>query len=136
MDSEKRSSLRYLAEMGAAVALEVATVLLRTPLLDVAGRGVLARSIILLLPIVPLWLMLLAVIRHYLRIDEYERLKLLQNFSLCFGIAACIFTSYPFAADAFALGRMDIGWAWPIMALCWLAASFFSRLGTPSPASC
>ena len=128
MDSEQRSGLRYIAEMAVAAALEVGVVLARKPFLATHHDGSVLRDIVLILPVFPIWLMLVAVIRHYLRIDEYQRLKLLQIVSLCAGIAVCIYTSYPFVADVFRLKPLDIAYAWPIMAVCWIAATLLSKL--------
>jgi hypothetical protein len=71
-----------------------------------------------LLPIVPVWLILAAVWRYYLRIDEYEQKRLLETLAISFGIGACVVVTYAFAMDAGA-PKVDFGWAWPALAVCW-----------------
>jgi predicted membrane protein len=135
MEIEKKTGLRYTVELGAAAALYVLVVLGRKYLLHEAPTGPL-RTLILVSPVVPIWLMFWTILRHYNRIDEYMRLQLLQIIAFCAGISAGIYTSYPFVADAFALPPLDIGWAWPIMAVCWVAATVVVQWRTRRSLSC
>lgn len=131
MDRDKSNGLRYVAELGSAALLYVGVVFARRHLLhDVDGD--VPRMLVMASPVVPIWLMFWTILRHYQRIDEYMRLQLLQIVGLCSGIAAGIYTSYPFIADAFRLPPLDIAWAWPIMGLCWLLATLVARLRQPA----
>ena len=131
MDREKSAGLRYVAELGSASLLYIGVVYARKHLLH-APDGTVWNVLVMLSPLVPIWLMFWTILRHYQRIDEYLKLQLLQIVALCAGIAAAIYTSYPFAADAFRLPPLDISWAWPIMALCWLVATFLARMRSPA----
>jgi hypothetical protein len=93
MDHEARTGLRFALEMAGAVALLAGAAWLRH--VPVSDRGL---SVMLqLLPIVPVWLILLACLRHYVRIDEFQRLRFLQAIALSSGITLCLSWSYPFA---------------------------------------
>ena len=119
MTSYSKASRLYLLEMGAVAALYVGAMFVRQPLLDRIGEtGPLAQAV-MLLPALPIWGMFAAVVRFYRRVDEYQRLELLQSVSIAAGVSACLFCSYPFAADAFGLKPLSLLYAWPILAMAW-----------------
>ncbi len=113
----KNAGRTYLIEFSAIMALYVLAILVRPWLLDHAASADLALAA-KLLPIVPVWLMLVAVWRHYLRIDEFERLKFLETVAISFGVGACAIVSYAFLEDA-GLPQLAITWAWPTLAASW-----------------
>jgi hypothetical protein len=77
------------------------------------------QSAVRLAPIVPLWLVFWAVVRHYQRIDEYQKVVLVRVVAFCAGIMAVVTSSYSFAMDAFHLPQVSIEYAWPVLAVCW-----------------
>ena len=79
------------------------------------------------LPIVPIWLMLIVIVRFYHRVDELEKKKLLENVAIAAGVMACLVTSYALLEDA-GLPRLAITWAWPTLAVCWGVATGISAL--------
>jgi hypothetical protein len=127
MKTQKRLNLRYLVEMGSAAALCAAATFARKPLLALTGDSGPLYAAVMLLPVVPIWLMLGAIVRHYQRIDEYQRFQLLRTVSLSAGIALCLGASYAFAARAFVLPPLTVDWTWMIMAACWFAATLLTR---------
>ncbi len=133
MDREKSTGLRYVTELGAAALLYIGAVFVRKHMLGADGTWNMA---VMLLPVLPIWLMFWTILRHYNRIDEYMRLQLLQIIGFCAGISAGIYTSYPFVADAFRLPPLDISFAWPIMALCWVIATFVVQFRNRRSLSC
>jgi hypothetical protein len=76
------------------------------------------------LPVLPIWLTFLAVWRYYRRIDEFERLKLLQAVSIAFGIGSCLIVTYSFLADV-GMPELAITWAWPTLACSWALTTAF-----------
>ncbi|HXC54293.1 MAG TPA: hypothetical protein VNU97_03280 [Rhizomicrobium sp.] len=101
MDAEHRTGLQFFAEaLGAVVLLALTTIFARRVHLP---PGTAPYVLVQLAPIVPVWLMLLAMLRHYLRIDELQRLQFLQAMALTAGILAGIAWSYPAVQRAFAL---------------------------------
>ena len=125
-DLEARTGLRFFAEaFGALFLLFAATFFLREPWLRLPP-GSLLHTLATLAPIVPVWLILLASVRHYLRIDEYQRLIFLQIVSLSTGILFCIHWSYPAAQKAFSLPPLP-GLEWPFAAVVLLVSAWLSR---------
>jgi len=113
----KNAGRSYLIEFCLVLGLYVLAVLLRPWLIEHApdDTWVIAAKLV---PIIPIWLMLLAVWRHYLRIDEFERLKFLETVAIAFGIGSCAIVSYAFLEDA-GLPQLAITWAWPTLAASW-----------------
>ena len=113
----KNAGRSYLIEFCLVLGLYVLAVLARPWLIEHApdDTWVIAAKLV---PIIPIWLMLVAVWRHYLRIDEFERLKFLETVAIAFGIGSCAIVSYAFLEDA-GLPQLAITWAWPTLAASW-----------------
>jgi heme/copper-type cytochrome/quinol oxidase subunit 4 len=126
MTQVKYASRAYLVEFALVVTLYVIAVTAR-PYLAGLSRDANVHFAVMALPIVPIWLTLIVVVRHYLRIDERERLKLLENVSIAAGVMACLVTSYSALEDA-GLPKLAITWAWPTFAACWGLATGISSL--------
>ena len=93
LDQDARFGIRFALEMAGAVALLAATRYLgRLPVSDPMLSLTLK-----LLPIGPIWLILAVGIRHYFRIDEFQRLRFLQAMALSGGITICLFWTYAIA---------------------------------------
>jgi hypothetical protein len=108
---DARANLRYAAEMFSAAALFAATTI-------VARKVALPHdtplyTAIQLAPIVPVWLILWTMVRHYLRIDELQRLQFLQAISLTAGVMIGIAWSWPALQRAFAL-KSPLGGMWEV----------------------
>ena len=110
----------YIVEFSVTTALYVGANLLRNQFAhETAGPAAFALAA---LPVIPVWLMFLAVVRHYRRIDEMAKITLLKNIALSTGIAACVIVSYALLADA-GLPKLSITWAWPTLAVSWAIAT-------------
>jgi hypothetical protein len=107
----------YLLEFGLAIALYSGAVVLRhfAPALHLTGT---LATVANYLPVVPVWLMFAAVWRHYLRIDEFDRKRLLETLAVAFGFGSCLITSYSLLTDV-GLPPLAITWAWPTLAASW-----------------
>ena len=126
--SYKQASRLYLFEMGAVAALYVGAVFVRQPILNHIGETGPAAQAVMLLPALPIWGMLLAVWRFYRRVDEYQRMELMQSVSIAAGVSACLFCSSPFVSDAFGLKPLSLMYAWPILAISWGLTSAIIRV--------
>jgi hypothetical protein len=113
----KFASRAYLIELSTVMGFYVAAIVARTWLLAHTADPMLGQAI-KLMPVLPIWLCFLAVLRHYRRIDEYERLQLLKTLAIAFGITSCTLVSYSFGTDA-GLPPLAITWAWPTLAVSW-----------------
>ena len=74
MTQVKYASRTYLLEFGVVMTLYVVTILARSWLAGLSSDAN-VRFAAIALPIIPIWLTLIVVVRHYLRIDERERLR-------------------------------------------------------------
>ncbi len=134
MDLEQRTGLRFALEMGGAVLLLAGTVFLRDRLQPLTSDPLL-HAALGLAPIVPVWLMLLASVRHYFRIDEFQRLRFLQIVALSTGILFCLHWSWPFAHKVFGLPELPDIASLPFSAIFVLVSAWFSRHhAAPHPA--
>lgn len=125
MASVKTAGRNYTIELFVLMALYVGLLYVRPVLLHAFDNQAL-QTAVKLLPILPLWLVFLAVIRFYRRIDEYAQRQLLLVLSISFGITACMVTSYSFLMDI-GFPPLSLYWAWPLMAVCWaLTQAVFS----------
>ncbi len=113
----KYAGRNYLIEFCAVMALYVGAIAVRPWLIAHTESAGLALAI-KLLPIVPIWLLLGVVWRHYRRIDEFEQHKFLVTLAVSFGIGSCVIMSYSFLMDA-GLPALAITWAWPTLATTW-----------------
>ena len=118
MTNQRQINTRYAMEFGVAMTLFVAVMLSRPWLLTLNGSDS-WQSAVRLAPIVPLWLVFWAVVRHYQRIDEYQKVVLVRVVAFCAGIMAVVTSSYSFLMDAFHLPQVSIEYAWPVLAVCW-----------------
>ena len=117
----KTAGRSYILEICIVTALYVGAILIRPWLVAQADNRplVIAAN---LLPAIPVWLMLAAVWRYYLRIDELERHRLLVTTAIAFGIGSCAITTYALLMDA-GLPPLAITWAWPTLAVSWMLTS-------------
>jgi hypothetical protein len=126
MTQVKYAGRSYIIEFGIVAALYTGLVVAR-PYLTAMTPDATLRMVAMALPILPIWGMLLVVVRYYRRIDELQRLRLLENVSIATGIAACLITSYALLEDA-GLPKLAITWAWPTLAVCWGATTGINEL--------
>jgi hypothetical protein len=110
----------YLIEFSLTAALYVGAILLRDRFAHQASPNL--AFALAALPVVPVWLMFLAVVRHYRRIDEMAKIALLRNIALSTGVATCLILSYSLLMDA-GLPKLSIVWAWPTLAISWGVAT-------------
>jgi len=104
---DARTGLRLAAEMLCAVVVLVAAKFAARHLPIVPGTA--AYIVVQLLPVPAVWLLPLAMLRHYRRIDEFERLLFLQAVALTAGILAGIAWSLPSLHSAFGWNSAENG---------------------------
>jgi hypothetical protein len=111
MRHDARTGLRFFAEAVAAVALLAATTIGAHRLSPLPGTQFYVA--VQLIPIMPVWLLLWVMVRHYRRIDELQRLRFLQAVSLTAGILAGVAWSWPSLQRAFGL-EQPMGGMWEV----------------------
>lgn len=114
---EKRVARAYRYELWTAIAVYVvllaASIRYGRPLAD----GPL-RTIALLAPMIGFGLMIRAIARHVARIDEYQRLRLLEGVALAFAITAAVTFSYGFLETA-GFPKLSMFSVWILMGASW-----------------
>jgi hypothetical protein len=123
---EKRVARAYRIDLWTAIAvyvvLLVASIRYGRPMDD----GVL-RTVVLLAPMVGFGLMIRAIARHVARIDEYQRLRLLETLALAFGITGAVTFSYGFLETA-GFPKLSMFSVWMVMGASWGVASLVRGL--------
>jgi hypothetical protein len=111
-----KAPVTYIVEISVAAALYVGAILLRGHFAARVGGP--AAFALAALPVIPICLLFLAVVRHYRRVDEMAKLVLLRNVAVSTGITTCLIVSYALLMDA-GLPKLSITWAWPTLAVSW-----------------
>ena len=114
---EKRVARAYRADLWTAIAvyvvLLVASIRYGRPLPD----G-LPRTVVLLAPMIGFGLMIRAIARHVARIDEYQRLRMLESVALAFAITGAVTFSYGFLETA-GFPKLSMFSVWIVMGASW-----------------
>ena len=118
---EKRVGRAYRGELLTAIAVYVvllfASIRYGRPLDD----GPL-RTVVLLAPMIGFALMIRAIARHVGRVDEYQRMRLLETLALAFGITGASTFSYGFLETA-GFPKLSMFSVWMVMGVSWGIAS-------------
>jgi hypothetical protein len=99
------------------VALLIASIKLARPMADSP-----LRTALLLLPMLGFALMIRAIVRHVARIDEYQRLRMLESLGIAFAITAGLTFSYGFLETA-GFPRLSMFSVWMVMGVSWGAVN-------------
>jgi uncharacterized membrane protein HdeD (DUF308 family) len=78
----------------------------------------LARTIVLLSPMIGFALMIRAIARHVARIDEYQRLRMLESVALAFAITGAVTFSYGFLETA-GFPKLSMFAVWIVLGASW-----------------
>ncbi|MCS0580325.1 hypothetical protein NX784_01840 [Massilia pinisoli] len=119
---EKRVGRAYRIELWTAIAVYVvlvaASIRFGRPM-----EGGLLRTVVLLSPMIGFAMMIRAIARHVARIDEYQRLRLLESLALAFAITGAVTFSYGFLETA-GYPKLSMFSVWMVMGVSWGVASF------------
>jgi hypothetical protein len=114
---EKRVARAYRIELWTAIAVYVvlltASIRYGRPMED----GLL-RTVVLLAPMIGFALMIRAIARHVARIDEYQRLRMLEGVALAFAITGAVTFSYGFLETA-GFPKLSMFSVWIVMGASW-----------------
>jgi hypothetical protein len=114
---EKRVARAYRIELWTAIAVYIvllaASIHWGRPMAD----G-LPRTIVLLSPMIGFALMIRAIARHVARIDEYQRLRMLESVALAFAITGAVTFSYGFLETA-GFPKLSMFAVWIVMGASW-----------------
>jgi hypothetical protein len=113
MTHQQKINRMYLIELGGSLAVYMALLFAALhfgrPMADST-----ARALVLVSPMIGFVLMLWAIVRHFGRIDEYMRMRLLENISIAAGITAGVTFTYGFLETA-GLPHLSMFTVWVVL---------------------
>jgi hypothetical protein len=114
---EKRVARAYHTELWVAIGvyavLLIGSIKLARPMDDGTPR-----TVLLLLPMLGFALMIRAIVRHFARIDEYQRLRMLESIGIAFAITGALTFSYGFLETA-GFPKLSMFAVWMVMCASW-----------------
>jgi hypothetical protein len=114
---ERDIKRKYFQELGGALAIYVAVLFGSLTLAQGFDSGV-ARTLLLLTPLVPVVLGVWAVARQFRRMDEFVRLRSLESVAIAAAVTAGWTLTYGFLENA-GFPKLSMFWVWPVMGLVW-----------------
>ena len=126
---EKRVARAYRFDLWTAIAVYVVLLLASIRYGRPMDDGPL-RTVVLLSPMIGFGLMIRAIARHVARIDEYQRLRMLESVALAFAITGAVTFSYGFLETA-GFPKLSMFSVWIVMGASWglvnLVRGMFAR---------
>jgi len=114
---EYKNVRKYYNEMGAAFLLYalvlVISICVGRPMKPGSGQ-----TLLLISPMAPFLLIILAIFRHFQRVDEFVRLQILENIAIAAGVTAGWTFTYGFLENA-GFPRLSMFTVWPVMGAVW-----------------
>src|SRR3982751_6573492 len=114
---EREGNRKYFVGLFGALALYVLVLFGSIYLGRTMDTGV-ARTVLLLSPMLPLGLAIWAIARHFRRVDEFVRLRTLESLSIAAGITAALSLTYGFLESA-GYPKLSRFWVWTVMGAAW-----------------
>jgi len=122
MSPVAKAPRRYFIELNGSMLLYVGAVFVHVYALNHHELAPGWRDALLVSPIPPIVLAFVAVWRFYRRIDEFQKLRLLETLAISGGVAAVFSISWEFLEDVGA-PHLNLIWAWAVMGGSWIAVS-------------
>ena len=114
---EREARKRYQLELGGAMLLYIAVLFGSIYLAKPMQPGV-ARTALLVTPMLPLLLATWAIARQFARMDEFVRLRTLEGLAIAAAVTASLSLTYGFLEGA-GFPKLSMFWVWPVMGLVW-----------------
>lgn len=114
---EKQTYGVYRREMAVAIVVYMVLLFGAIRLARPMDPGVL-RTVLLVSPMIGFGLMIRAIIRHVARIDEYQRLRMLESFSIAMAITGAVTFTYGFLETA-GFPRLSMFVVWGVIGSSW-----------------
>jgi hypothetical protein len=118
---EKRSYTVYRKELWVAIAVYIVLLMGAIRLARPMDDSVL-RTALLVSPMIGFGLMIRAMVRHLARIDEYQRLRMLETFSIAMAITGAVTFTYGFLETA-GFPKVSMFSVWIVMGVSWALVS-------------
>ena len=114
---EKRIYLTYRRELFIAIAVYAVLLLVAIRLARPMDEGIL-RTLLLVSPMIGFALMIRAIVRLVGRIDEYQRMRMLETMALSLAITGAVTFTYGFLETA-GFPKISMFSVWIVMGLSW-----------------
>ena len=114
---EKEGNRRYKVELGISMVLYMLTLFGSLYFAKPMEDGI-TRTLLLVLPVIPMALAVWAIARHFRRMDEYLRLRALESVAVAAAITAGLSVTYGFLESA-GFPKVTMFWVWTVMGFVW-----------------
>jgi len=114
---EREALKRYRLELGAAMVVYAAVLIGSIHVGRPMEPGA-ARTLLLMTPAIPLLFAIWAIVRQFGRMDEFVRLRSLENFAIAGAVTAGVTFTYGFLEGA-GFPKLSMFWVWGFMGLTW-----------------
>ena len=126
---EREANRKYFAELIGAMALYLSAVIGSVYFAKRMDDGV-ARTLLIVTPLIPVLLAVWAVARQFQRMDEFVRLRSLESIAIGAAVTIGFSVTYAFLESA-GFPRLSMFWVAPVLCFAWglhaLLRSKFSR---------
>ena len=114
---EREANSKYRVELFSAMLLYMAVLFGSISLSKEMEPGM-ARTLLLVTPMVPLMLAVWAIARHFRRMDEFIRLRALEGLAIAAAVTAGLSLTYGFLESA-GYPKLSMFWVWTVMGATW-----------------
>ena len=122
---ECKAATRYLRELFDSIAVYIA-LLVPSVIYGPAMEPGPFKTAVLICPMIGFLLMIWAVARQVGRMDEYQRIVMLETFALAAAVTAAVTFTYGFMENA-GYPRMSMFAVWGMMGSAWMVIGLFRR---------
>jgi hypothetical protein len=123
---EREANSKYRVELFSAMLLYVAVLVGSISVSKELEPGP-VRTLLLVVPMVPLMLAVWAIARHFRRMDEYVRLRSLESLAVAAGVTAGLSLTYGFLESS-GFPKLSMFWVWMVMGATWGLHACLRRL--------
>lgn len=123
--AERKAGGRYMRELFGSIAVYMILLMASVTYGPAMDFGFL-KTIVLATPVIGFFLMIWAVARQVGRMDEYQRIVMLETFTLAAAVTAGVTFTYGFLESA-GYPRLSMFLVWGVMGASWLVIGLFRR---------
>jgi len=123
---EREATKKYQLELGGAMLLYIVMLFGSIYVAKPMQPGI-ARTALLMAPMIPLLLAIWAIARQFARMDEFVRLRTLEGLAIGAAVTAALSLSYGFLESS-GFPKLSMFWVWPVMGFAWGLVACLRRL--------
>jgi len=116
--AERKAGATYMRELFGSIAV-YAALLIPSIIYGPAMEAGPLKTGVLTSPMIGFVLMIWAIARHFGRMDEYQRILMLETFALAAAVTAAVTFTYGFMENA-GYPRLSMFYVWGVMGFSWL----------------